>query len=570
MPDDDGPRRAARVAASLVVVALGLAVPAAAAAQSATLRMDYSRLEARRRLFGPGGSFRDTTFTRSYWRQDYLVGFTRALPRQLALTVQGQYSMQKYVDRDERSTSPFGLARLTGPRFGITATHRPNTSVQLFGTLGVPGDPVDPSGLRTLRNRTYETMVSGHVSPARLPRLDATWVRRRGDPNELSQGFVQERRNLRTAYSVGPLSMAGGWGDQAGGITRAATRNLEHWDASAGISLAPLPRTSLGVDYGYTRYVRAPQSVRPARSDDHVASLNAGWRPTATFDVSSYYRLQSTWQNVIGQTRSRNQEGSLFGSWRPNPVVSLQGGGGVRTARILGREELNRYASAVAGASGRIRRHWTGAVSVSHSVAWDPNGVAFGVSQIQGGSRFRVWKGFELSGDLGGSVNSDTIRDGRAVTYWTVGATVRPLRSFSATLSERSYRVGSGPDVAAASTRGRGADVRWTPWTGFELIASYNTTAVLPDNDPRSTWSRVNAGWSLLPNLRVAGYYTHTTSAQTNALVTLISGREVAGGTFTLGVGRRSSLSAGLNVVDPGTASQARQFDVSFVHQFGR
>lgn len=572
MPDDppaDGTR--ARIATALFAGMLLLPlIPRPVAAQSATLRVDYSRLEVSRRRFLPDGSFRDTVLTRSFWRQDYLIGYTRALPRSLSLSLQGQYSSQKYTDRDERSWSPFGLARLTGPLFGITASHRPSTSIQLFGSLGIPGDPVDTTGLRTLRNRTLETMVSGHVTPARLPRLDAAWTRRRGDRNELYQGYVQERRNLRSAYAVGPVSLTGGWGDQTIGVTRAATRTLEHWDAGAGVSLTPLPRTSLGIDYGYSHYVRGPGTARPARSDDHTASLNGGWSPATTFNVSTYYRLQSTTQNFIGRTHNLNQEGSLFGAWRPNAVYSAQAGGGLRSTGQPGSADLLRYASAMTGVTGRIRRNWTGSANLSHSVAWDRKGIPFGVSQLQGASRLRLWRGFDVGGDFGASANNDTVRDGRTVTYWTLHATVSPLRAFSATVTERRYRVGSEPEVAATSTRGRTADVRWRPWGGLEVLASYNTTAALPDNDPRTTWSRLNVSWALLPNLQAAGYYTRTSSAQTSAQVALLSGREVAGGTLTLAVGRRTTISTGLNVVDPGTASEARQIDVSFIHQFGR
>jgi len=557
--------------------ALGLAMilclwPVGAGAQTGSLEFKYQRLELQGRVFHPDGSASDTTFVRSFWTQNYLASVTRRFGNRLFLAVQGQYDRQSFIDRNERSETPYGQFRLAHPVVGLIASYRPTIATRQVAAIGSGGGVVDTGAVRTVGFRSEQSVVSAYVSPARLPRVDLSWIRLHHAPDALSAENTQDTRNARMGWTRGPLNLRAGYGDVSQGIRPSSLGApvQRYYDAGLGLGVVPRPNAGLRLDYDARRFVRGPSGTIQNRVLTQAASLSGSYQQTPKLGWNVSYNLQHTEQEYLLSSRFTDQEAQLLGSWRPTPVLGLQGSAGARTLRSGRGSELQRFVSSTASMRGRVRPDWDADATVSQSLTWNPRESVVATTQARTSSKWRLRRGLEAGGDYQVSVDRNASASRRVVSQWSLSLTASPWRSFRARLGEHRYQIRSGDSLAAGSSRSRTVEVRWTPFRTLEMLGNVSTSGVPPRNDPRTTSTTASVQWSPGAGIQVSGNYARTSSAQSNALVSLVPGRELAGARVAWGPGRRWAVSGGLTVVEPNRSTEARQYDASYTYRFGR
>jgi len=566
-------RPAAGIAAA-VMIALGATAPAARAQEglSAKLSIQFQRVEQDGMGFGVDSLARRFTTTRSLWLQTYEVNHSARIGERLRVLSQFRLTDMNYVDRPEGSRQPYGSLRLTHPFFGVTGTHRPTTTTGAFSGRGFVEGAPDSLGTREITTRDRESALLGYLSLPRAPRLDLSWIRRSREADLFSAGGASETRNAGASYEIGPLRLNGGYHD----ILRddpgpgGGTPDQRSLSGGAGLRLSPWRTGNLDFAWDVFDTRRGLEAADPDRSRSHVASFTGNFRPSSRTTWSSYYGYRRSEIEAGTDTTFDDHNASVTVTHAPVRIVQLTGSGGLRTQRVTARADLVRYASALAGVSGRVRKGWQGSASVSHTSNWSGERSAYSIQIVRAGSVFDLLRDLRLRTETQVSANSDSAARGRGtVGTWSGAIEATPWRSLRAELAAQRYQTGPGLFVIRSRSASESLRLQWTPLAAFQLMGYVSRTGALPDNAPRLTTQQLSVRWNPVSQTQLTGSYMKSEQSRTTAVAEQLSGREIYSMQLTLALGPSTRVVAGFSTADPESDFTSRQYDVAFTRRFG-
>jgi len=550
-----------RCACAALVVA-GACVPAgpARAQLSARLQVQFQRVEQDQPL--PGGGVL-TTRTSQFWLQTYELNHAMRFAR--ATTVASQFKLTdlSYAGRPDANRTPFGSVRVTNPAFGLSAGHRPSTTIVSLEDNGVT---------REVTSKVQESFLNGYLSLPTGTRVDGLWSRRHRDPESTALEKTGVNRTLRASQSLGALSLHGGYTDlleDAAGSDPTATQRT--WNGGAEVGFVPRPGAVLHADYGFARSERLSVGRTHDLHTTHNASLNGTWLQSERVSWSGNYTFRALESRYQLATRSTTQDGSAQVTYRPNRLLHFTGAGGVRTLGGLASEDLLRFASATVFAGGDLRPGLNAIASVSQTANWARDAF-FGSQTAYGALAWRVRQGIELRGDAQASANGDsTIGTSDVSSYTSVSVRLEPLRSFSFGYGTRNYRIGPALFDATGSARTHTMDLRWQPLPAVELSGARSISGAMPHDDPKLT----TTSWilRLRPGAALQAWasLTRTDDRRRGAAVAEgLIGREIVTMRLIATLGRDMTLIGGMSIANRHRADEGRQYDASVTKRFGR
>jgi hypothetical protein len=562
-------RRLPTAAAAILVLALA---PAAVRAQSplgGTLTWQWQQVEEHAKLLQPDGTLRDTTFLRSFWSQYYELRHSAVVAHQLRIGSQVTYLDQSWTDREHARRVAGGTIQLSHPIFGITATYRPTLLTTEPVSLGVPGSPV----FRTFKTRIAETMLAGNLAAPGLPRLDLSWARQHHQSDASATQDATVARNARLSYEAGPLDMHAGYGDQSRDLGSGGGLVLERWNgtAGAGLRLNPTPALGFGVNYDYSNYRTGAAAPGGLRTLAHSGAVNGTLRMSDHAGWALSYAYRRTQLLNHEETLLQNHDGSLLFNYTPSRVASVNVAGGVHTVNSSAQPVTERFVSAVATASGRVRTAWTGSATASHSTSWDVSGRPISTETMRAGSAFRGSRDFLLGVDLSTSLSPNaTIGTGRVLTEAAFSVAASPLRSVKLNGASRISRAGPGFLHPVAASGNRSLELRWIPGRRLDFSAAIDRSQFGGTGQPGTRTRR--AGLNLQPGARtrLSATYSRSDQAVQQSGTSQLVGREIYTAEISLGLGRGWTLRGNAYQVDPHGRNAAREYDAGVTKTFGR
>jgi hypothetical protein len=538
-----------------------------------SFQAQFQRFERPRLVANADGTYRTELLTRELWVQTWDFNHQAYLKPQLLLQSTFRYTDLAYLRQPEASRSPYTSVRLTHPWFGVFGSHQPSATTGLMSRDGV-GAPTDTSETVEVTSRTQDTSVGGNLGAPGWPRLDVAWTRRHRDRDAIATEATSVQRFARMTWDRGALSLHGSLGDQRreGEVaSRAGVLTQQNLSAGGSYRVAPWRATSfqLMLDLSDARNPRP--GGRDLRSRSQSASLSGERRETEKLIWNLNYFLRRTSSNAGGTASPADHDGSLVLNYSPSRAVRLTGGGGARTSRLLDDQRMTRYVTAVASANGRVREHWTGAASASHTTQWDPFRGVTNLETVQLNSQLRLIRGLSADANLQVSSQSDSAAHAEHSTRdLSLRVQAAPLRSLSIGLAERHFQVGSGLTVASGRSRTTTLDARWVPVRSVEVIGSHGVSGTLPDNRPRVTTDMANLRLSLASKLQLTGTWSRSAETRADASANPLSGREIATARMVAALSGSLSVNAGFSVAERGTPRESRQYDAAVVMGFRR
>jgi hypothetical protein len=565
-----GPTPRATCAAALLLLAL--AAPVARAQTSplgGTLTWQWQQVEERAKILAPDGTLRDTTFLRSFWSQYYELRHSVAFQSGLRVGSQLTYLDQSWTDREHARRVGGGTVQITHPIFGVTATYRPTLLTTEPVSLGVPGVGV----FRSVKTRIAETMLAGNLAAPGLPRLDLSWARQHHSTDASTTEQATIARIARLSYDVGPLDVHAGYGDQSrddGGSSRPV---LERWNgtAGAGFRVTPTPKLGFGMSYDFSNYRTGAEAPGGLRTLVHSGALNGAFRASdrTAWALSYAYRrtlLQNHEENLLS-----NHDGSLLYSYTPSRVANFNVAGGVHTVNSSAAPQTERFISAVAAATGRVRTGWTGSATASHATSWSVSGRPTSTETMRGGSVFRGSRDFLLGVDLSMSLSPDaTIGTGRVLTEAALNLQASPLRSLRFIGASRLSRAGPGLLHPVAVSGNRSLELRWIPGRKVDLSAGIDQSQWGGTGTPGTRTRRARLNLQPGARTRLSASYTRSDQAVQQSGTSQLVGREIYSGELNVGLGRGWTLRGNAYQVDPHGRNSSRQYDAGVTKTFGR
>lgn len=571
----DEPRTGRSIRAALLhALAFGsiaLACVRPAGAQSGFLQGRYERLVGEALLLRSDSSVTDTTFTQSYWTQNYQLDHRLVLGSKLDLSWQLGFQDRQAVQRLERVQVPYGHVRLAVPTAGLYLSVKPAITTSSASLAALAAGASDTAQGNRVRYRTTQSVLTAYVTPARLPRLDVSWIR-----DQRGQGFgptgVADRRNARLSQQAGPVSLRASYGDLGQGPEASSVRVYQrNYGAGGSYAVTPRPQMNLNVDYDFTGFDRGNPGDLQTQSRAHRGALNGSWRQTPTWSWSTYASYQRSDSPRLRRSFD-SAEGQLYSVYQPRRAFRLQNGAQVRKVGQEDRSGVEGVFVSAATFEGPIREHWRGLAELSETVTSNSFRAPYGVTGLRGYSQSRLRSGVDLNLSLQASVNRDTVAESRAVSQGNAGLTLLPLRTVQWILQGSFYRVGrSFSDLANDSRTGQ-VDLRWTPLQTLEFFGSLRRNDSSIGNQAGSTARTAFVRWSLGAVLQLDLNYTGTRPDRLSASVGAIAPREREAVTAhaTWNLDRARQLTGQVSVLDPDTAREVTAYDATFTWRFWR
>lgn len=558
--------------AILAMVALSGAATAAHA-QSGFLQLKYERVEAQARLLRTATTFYDTTFTLSYWTQSYQLNQTRIFNPQLNFAWQLGFQDRQTVDRTDRVQIPYGNARLTLPTAGFYASVRPSTTTQSLSTSLAASGSLDSVRTELVRYRATQSVVSAYVAPAKLPRLDFSWI---GDQRGAATGArknFSDRRDLRLTQTLGQASWRASYGDLASGKDAFRTTPYQR-SYGAGAALAVTPRTAmlLNFDYDFSRYDRGLPGTTKSGTRSHRASVNGNWtqRPDLSWNLFSWYQRSTV--RTFESRLSEGAEGQLYLLYRPRPVFRMQAGTQVRKVFRGLESGVEQIALADATFEGRVRQGWTSTVNLSESGVWNTLRSPYSVTTLRANTRAKVREGVDVTLDGQASANSDSTFAARTVSQGSAGVLLVPLRTVNLTLRSGFYRVGRTFSDPNNTSRTGQLDLRWTPLQNVEFFGSLRSQATGPTIDVSSSTRTAYVRWSPSTLLQLTLDYSKNDYDVSSSPAGAYSRqkREIVTTRGTWSIDRAKQVTGTASIINARQADESHAYDASFTWRFGR
>ena len=553
-------------------LALALALPSRPEAQpiGGTLSGQWQSVEERALMRMPDGSLRDSTFRRTFWSQSYEILHSARLADAFHISSQLQYLDQSYTARPHARRAGGATLRVGHPHFGVTASYRPTLLTTTPVSLGVPGlAPV----YRTQKTWITETLLAGNLAAPGLPQLDVAWARQHheSDARAVEDATVTRRANV--AYTLGPLDLRAGYGDQGRDSTGGNRPLIERWNANAGaaVNLAPTPATSLGMQYEFSNYRTGAQAPGGLVTRMHAGSLAGSYRVSerAGWNLAYSYRRTQLLNHV--ENRFSNHDGSVLFRYVPSPVANFHVAGGVNTLNASTAPQVERFVTAAATATGKVRTAWSGSGSASHSTNWDRSGRPYSIETLRLGSVFRGSRDVQVGVDLSASLNSNRAQSiGPVSSEAAISASAAPLRSIRLFYGSRIARSGRSLLHPNARSGNRSFTLRWMPGRRLSLDGALDKSEAGGLVRTGTTTRRAQLHLQGGARTRLSASYSRSDNASQQAGTSQLVGREVYAAEFTYGFGRGWTLRADTYQVDPRSRNASHQYDAGLTWSFGR
>uniref|UniRef100_A0A832IBK9 TIGR03016 family PEP-CTERM system-associated outer membrane protein n=1 Tax=Eiseniibacteriota bacterium TaxID=2212470 RepID=A0A832IBK9_UNCEI len=569
-------RRPARRAGCALAVAAALAAAGEARAQSGVLQVGWQRVEAQSVLTRGDSAVAETTFVLSRWVQNYVLNQSLRVRGAADFSWQLGYSDQREVNDGQRVQIPYGHARLTGAAGGLYVSMRPVTTTQVTQLGALVGASIESVRTDLVRVRTTQTLASGYLTLPGLPRLDVSWSRDHRAPSRLGRSSVGDRRDARLSHAAGPFSFRAYYQDLSRGEkSLAVAPDQRAYGGGAGVAMSPSRTTTLQLDYDFDGHRRdgltTAGSAPRTGADNHRVQVAAAWTPTPqlAWNFSSWaQRIQS-----LDRGRRRASDGldaQLYANYRVRTGLSLQAGGQTRLVGD-GVRGFERTALAQATWDGAPRPGLRALANLSHIQTWNPFRPMLRISSLRGQTSMKLRTGMDLMADAQASANNDTLADAHTALQGGGALSLRPLRTFHATLRVTSSRVGGDLGRSANRVSTRSADVRWTPFQGLEVFGSLRGQSAGGAGAPGSTTRTAYANWAPGRSARFGVNWTRTDFDNPTGLAnSLRTRREVVTAQTVLSLDRARQINLEAGILDPGTGREARTYNATFTWRFGR
>lgn len=562
---------------ALGAVTLGVwlsALPARAEGIYGSFQTQYQKVDERAVLLGGDGRTRTVKFSQELWLRTLDMHQQSYLRPDLMLETNLRFSDRSFLDRTDLTRTPTGVLRLVHPTFQVMASHQPAWTRSSLASQS--GQTPDSLTTRTVTTHNQESMVAGHFSAPRLPRVDLVWVQRRRDGAGSVADLSQTRsarltfdRERYSAYStVNQQRLLSG--------TPGAQTNIQTVVAGGGsYRYAPRQNVSFSGQYDASEVLSSIASVRRPALFSQSASLNGDVRGGTKWIGTSSVQ----WRRVASGTPNlaplADHEGTLMGRYLFTRRSSLLSGLGYRTVRDATagsvHEGFQRYAMALATLDVPVRRKWTMTSNLSHTTNWDPGKAPFSIETLSGSTRGIVTRKIQADANLQFSASGDTAAAGsRYSSAWAARIQGTPLRTLQLILSLRSMRNGPGLLRPIAVARGLALDANWRLMPTLQLVGQYGWNSAAPSAASRSTSRTLSVRYEPVARWQWYGSWTRSDQQVFVSTAGQLSSREVLTSRVQFAPSRRFAANAAVSYNDPGREQESRRLDLTFAWSFGR
>lgn len=551
-----------------------LLVPGLARSQSlfGTVQLQYQNSEEDVVRLGPDGTRFAERVRRETWLRTVDLHQQSYLRPDWLLDSNLRFTGASALGTGSGTSTPQGTMRLMHPYLQVAATHAPtSTRTNVAARTGVNADSLTEQ--QRVVARTAETSLTGHVAFPSLPQLDLSWVRNRRDGVASAVGEASVARTARMNFDREHYSVYGAYGDtrQKSDLAVAPKNTQRLLNAGGSYRLTPVANSSLAFQYDFGSSRGEVGGTKRSSTSSHSASVSGDWRPKPWLTPSVNYQWRRAQPAASVLPAQIDQDGAMLIRLATQRRASLTAGGGIRTQRVFDRQELLKYATALAAVDGELRHGLSVNSSASHTTSWDPSRGTYGSEAIASAMRASFGNSAQWDASWQLSANGDTGSVlQRYSNTWSSRLQAMPLRNLTVAVSLRSLRVGSGLLKPSGTSRGTGLDVQWRPFPACEVLASYASTGVFPNDRQRTSTRTLTAKLDSSSKLQFFGTYTRSDQTATVTTSTLPTSHESASGRVQWQPTRRVAASGTLSVSEPGRAQEARQVDVAFTWSFGR
>jgi hypothetical protein len=559
----------AALCGALALVALG--PPARAEGLFGSLQVQAQRIEDVVFVTQPDGTLVPRQVARSQFVQSYDVNH-RDYPREdLLIHTALRFTGISFSNSPNTLRTPEGSIRMVHPWMNLFASRIASTAKVGVGVSGSTAQ--DTGAVFTVTTKQVEDQIVAHVAPPHWPELVGSWRERERKPTDLSPGESSRERMARASYYRDRGSIYAGWSDHHSERTVSAATPLDQTVASAGgsIRLSPLRHTALTAQYDVTDTRSGFTGQRQARTRTDVGEASGTWRPRPTLygDMNVIYRRTQSTQAL--RAVQNDWEGVALGTWQRSRGVKFSAGGGTHTVLGLDRDKLVSYLTAIASGDGRVRRDWLANGQVSLTRNFDPVRGRYTVGIAGGSTHMAFSPRAILDGTAQVTTNGDTATvEQRVSSSWNLRLSLIPLRSFTASVGLRSFRVGPRFLHANAVSTTRGLDLTWRPMPKMDITGSFASTGLMPYDNQRVTTQSVLGHYAPNASLSLIGTWSHSSQKVTSTGSAQLTGHEIASARAQLALSRRLTASAGFTVAEPGRPQRTRQVDGVVTWSFGR
>ena len=560
---DDGRGWLRGIPAALALAVLAGPSGVSASSFTADLVGHYGNLDSYVMELQPDSTLKRVRRSTSFWSQEYRAGYSTLLPMRAGLVTELRYLDVSTVGVMDRSTTPYGMLRLTAPILGVSASYQP--SKRTFE--GSASGDTAGSDLRRLTSKFADFQFGAYLAPSRLPRVDVQYNRQHHFAGaEIPEG-TSTLRTVRAAQDFGNLAVHAGYSDQANRRDGTGQYESRSWNAGFDLRAPASKRRTGNLSYGYLRGERP----RPG-----------GWTGTDNHNLNAYgtYRFSTrSWLNGGGyyrlaQIRSPQRldvtdyDVYAYHNYATGRGVTTRVGGGEHTFQELGRTRAAPYLTALISADGSPRPGWRGRANFTHSTNWIENRGPSSIESFGLGSTFSVSRTFEARVDAGAGVRSGAIILGsqRYTSVASAGVRMLPLRSLTLGLDGSAQAVGGDLFQPSSQARSGSATLSWQPSQGTTFSASRTVSGAFPHNRPRTYGTALAGSLRLGRSAQLDGNYSNSSTTATTAAAA--PGLETFGFRLAVSLTRRLSTSVGFQDSGHGQPGESRALDVTATYRF--
>lgn len=555
--EDPGRRRSARArSVSLVLAAALLIASIPSAVRAETLRgyaqVQYQSQDQR------GGRGTDL----EWWLRTVHLDYGTKIRNEYDITVQGEWNDLSYVDRPDRQINPRGAARFAHRDFGATTSYRP---------LRV----TDAQGVTT---RQRETTVSAYLRRPDLPQLNGTFVRRRQLAVGLTPATTALTGTINARYDFGPIGLHAGWNNQVRSTDLDDKNRISqvNWTGGGAWNVAR-KSSAAGASFEFQEGRRHSETGPTTASAGRSATLSGSHRFSRRADAGLTYNYRHSAARNVRTNKLDDHDGTLLLSYRPKPAVTFSGGGGLRTARIADRQEIERYLVLSSAAQGTIRSGWSGGANLARSYNWLPGETSRPVDAASLMTRMRLARGLDIhaQSQVTAARASSFVADTssamtRVTSQASLGFLATPLRPITLGYSRSDYRTGENLFDPQARSHSDAWDGRWNPVPSVAFSGNLSRARGLNANEPSLRTRQATAQWSPTGSFQLSGTYSRSDRSQFSASTQSIEGREVYGLRLLTSIAREWRVQVSVNDVDPGQPTHVRQWDATVTRNVRR
>ncbi len=558
MRDDPARRRRHKRSGSFAAALAGalLIAPGPRSGFAETLR-GYARLQYQSQD-QRGGQGDDV----EWWLRTVHLDYGTKLRNDYDITVQGEWNDLSYVDRPDRRIDPRGSIRLAHRDFGGATSYRP---------LRV----TDAQGATT---RQRETTASGYLRARNLPQLNGTYIRRRQLSVSRSPATTSMTGTINAFYDLGAVDLRAGWNNQVRFTDLDDQNRVSQVNWTGGGSWSVARRaSSANASVEFQEGRRHAEHGLTTSSSGRSATLAGAHRFSRRVDAGLTYGYRHSAATNLTTRQLDDHDGVLLFSYRPRPAVTFSSGGGLRTARVEERREIERYLVASAAAQGTIRPGWSGGASIARSYNWLPGETSRPVDAGTLTSRLRLTHGLDVNAQtqVTAARPSSTVADTsgaptRVTSQTTLGFLATPLHAITFGYSRSEYR--SGDDVFSPRSRSRSDawDGRWNPVPSLRFSGNLSRARGLNAQEPSLRTRQATTVWAPSSAFQLSGTYTRNDRSQFAAFSQSAAGREVYGVRLLSSIAREWRVQVSVNDVDPGQPTHVRQWDATVTRNVRR